>query len=322
MRILLFFIFLSISLPLSAQEWTFSTGLTSQYINGEIQELVYDWHDGERYTMSALYWEIENLFLAGPWAQINRGPFQLKGEFLIPLNEGTGQMQDYDWLGYTSDFASLGLTNPEEEWTHYSRSDVFIKKYLDYTIDLSYKAFTHRFFEMDITAGFQYRQIRWEDIPLYYIYSTSSSFRGSSGNFIEDNAINFEWHSSTGLAGLNFWFIPSPYNIPELQFRLQGQFGFYSYRYTVDEHILRNYQFTDIFAGAIQWDLNASVEYLIGNSIFLSLQYGWSIYPLKDQGTESWTHYLNSGILQGYSENSVGSKAYLYHFGITIAYQY
>lgn len=322
--ILLFFI----SMSLTAQEWSFTGGLESKYINGEVQELVYAWNAGERYTLSALFWEVENLFCSGPWVQVSRGPLSLSVEYTMPLNQGTGQMRDFDWLGYNYGLL-LDLENPEADWTEFSRSDVYIKEYQNFELELSYRTYENRFFGLDVTAGFKYRQMRWEDIPLYYIYSTDRNdrfapviFRGYTGEFTADNAINFEWHSSTGLAGLNLWFIPSPYRLPELRFRFQGLFGYYSYRYTVDEHVLRNYRFTDIFTGAHEWDLELSAEYLFGEHLLLSAQYGWSIFPLKDRGTESWTHYLDSGTLEGYSEDSVGSKAYLYHLGLTIAYKY
>ncbi len=150
-------------------------------VNGEAKEHVYDYEtaDGSRRQLSRLDWDIKNVMMGGFNGSIRLlDKLTLNGGWWLALSEGSGEMDDYDWLNTDS-----------EDWTHYSLSDVDVTE--GYLIDLNvawdlveWKDLTAR-----VLAGYKQDGWTWEDRGVYLLYPEYGYIPQDLGG---DNMINYE----------------------------------------------------------------------------------------------------------------------------------
>ena len=152
-------------------------------LNGEAKEHVYDYEtaDGSRRQLSRLDWDLDKVAMGG--VNVSVRPIKhdlldaltLNVGFWNALSEGSGEMDDYDWLDTGS-----------SDWTHYSLSDVDVTE--GYLLDVNvawdlveWKDLTGRAF-----VGYKQNGWTWEDQVQFGVYN------GIYWDGQDENLINYE----------------------------------------------------------------------------------------------------------------------------------
>ncbi len=141
----------------------FAAQVSLGVLNGEANEHVYDYEtaDGSRRQLSRLDWDLKNVAMGGANGSVRLlDKLTINAGYWAALTEGSGEMDDYDWL----DTAST-------DWTHYSLSDVDVTE--GYVLDLNvawdlvsdWNDLAARVF-----AGYKQDGWTWEDSGKYLLY--------------------------------------------------------------------------------------------------------------------------------------------------------
>lgn len=284
-------------------------GVAMDYHSGIFHELVYYNSSNNSPLMSELIWEVENLVTTTAAMEYKQSKWGIAAAVSLPISRGTGQMEDYDWLGLFSEYSSLNLGTGPDEWTNYSLSDLSIEKYLHLSMHLNAVLLENSSYSLRIEAKYDTLHIRWEDTPLFYIYSNSydpNGWKADRGDFTADNAINYEWHENSIFLGFS-----NHYRLPlKMELYWKILYSIWNDRYTVDEHLLRPQplQFNDWFPNAERMQLEIGL---------LSPQWGiWQLEGLfavdsfsRTRG-DTETLYFLSQFPAGQSMNGAGSFGY------------
>ncbi len=166
-------------------------------LNGEGGEYVYN----GSHKLSELTWDLSQLLMAGLVfsARINER-FSLNAGFWTALNDGNGEMTDYDWFIEGMD------------WTHYSRSDVKVESARVFDINADCMVLERGNFRLSALAGYKHEFWEWSDEIYEYIYSSfmpPAYVRDIRGNMGGVSAIDYE----------------QTYNIPYVGLNAAGRFG-------------------------------------------------------------------------------------------------
>lgn len=220
------------------------------YQQGEAREIVFD----GTHKLSELIWDITGLVYAGGSASLSLGSgLQVNAGYWTAINEGDGEMQDYDWYIVGAD------------WTHFSDGRVDINE--AHTFDING---TLRFLDFDGVAiyaigGFKQMYWDWSQFGGRYIYSVNG-FRDARGTSPDDeNGINYDQTFDIPYVGVG----------ASLQLGALRGSGYLIYSPFVqaednDEHVLRELYFTETFEN-IDY-LGAGVEAVLelGEAFFVS----------------------------------------------------
>lgn len=159
---------------------------------GEAREVVYDYDEvGRRYKLSELFWDIDDVLMAGGVVSAQVGPrYRVQAGFWGSITEGSGRMDDYDWLA--------GSDYP---WTDWSLSDVEVRD--SYAFDLNVSAEVYRQGALSIAGVLGYRrdQWSWKDQLVRYVYS-NEDFRDTVGEGDGSTAITYEQTFDIPYAGV------------------------------------------------------------------------------------------------------------------------
>jgi outer membrane protease len=253
----------------------FALGWNTSLQQGLFNEIVYEYDETVgTYELSHLYWDMQNLVTGGPSMEAQWDHLGLWMDVRFPLYGGNGQISDYDWMGLTIDgsydFTLLGVGVSEDEWTHFSLSDVKIKEYTEWNMGSSWTFFPQRDLNFFAGVNFQYLHIRWEDTPLYRIYSTASvdGFRDIEADFTQSNALNYEYLSISPqiLLGLNL-------SIPwDTTINSSIRYSPLSWRETWDEHMLTGNAYNDIFYYTQILNISLSMKKIISSHYIFKVE--------------------------------------------------
>lgn len=151
--------------------------------DGQAKEHVYDYEtaDGSRRQLSRLDWDLKDIVMGG--ANISIRPANMvkgidiaKGltfntangltinfGYWNALTEGSGEMEDYDWLDTSS-----------TDWTHYSLSDVDVTEgyILDLNVAWDFMQWEKQIVDLTgrVFAGYKQNGWTWEDSGRYLLY--------------------------------------------------------------------------------------------------------------------------------------------------------
>jgi len=166
----------------------FAAELSLGLANGEAKEHVYDYDGpgGARRQLSRLDWDIKNVVMGG--GSLSVRPFSGQNPFLerftvnggmwIALTEGSGEMDDYDWLDTGS-----------ADWTHYSLSDVDVTEGYRLDLNLAFDVWANPSFAVRAMAGYKQDGWSWEDSGDYLLYPEY----GYIPQYLDgENMINYE----------------------------------------------------------------------------------------------------------------------------------
>jgi plasminogen activator len=216
--------------------------------NGLARETVYvPLTTGGRYRLSELDWQIRGVVMAGLRAAAQwSGGQAVALTCLTALNEGTGEMQDYDWL------------EPGMDWTDWSRSDAVVEagRVLDAEASLPLFPLAGSL-QWKGLLGYRYLYWKWSDRGREYIYS-SYGFRDTEGNFGGARLVEYEQWYSIPYAGTRL-------ETTVDQFRLSAsvlvspivQAG------DLDHHLQRKQWFSESFSGGDYLAVSASAAYAL-----------------------------------------------------------
>lgn len=132
-------------------------------IDGEAHEIVYaPVYRGEDASskLSQLDWELKGvLFGGGQLSARITDRIRVNGGAWIALTEGSGQMEDFDWM-----------SDDWPEWTHYSLSDVDVTDGYRFDLNLSYSILQRGAGSCHVVAGYQQDGWSWSDRGIYALY--------------------------------------------------------------------------------------------------------------------------------------------------------
>jgi len=227
-------------------------------VGGEAREFVYAGSaQGEvpaDYKVSELIWDITSLAMAGGTVSAQLGEkLRVNAGFWMGLNEGSGGMEDYDWLDPTT-----------SDWTHFSESDVDIEAAYSLDINASLELFELGPFMVSGVLGYKHDFWEWSDYGGNYIYSTFG-FRDDVGSFGGENGIDYEQTFDIAYFGVQLategsgvrasgYFLYSPLVVAEDR----------------DHHILRDLYFREEFDGGDYIAAGVDVSIDLSETFFIS----------------------------------------------------
>jgi len=173
-------------------------------VEGEAHEIVY-MESGSDLKLSELIWDIESLVMAGGSLSVDYSEAlgRIDNSFVRTLShivlgdrlnvgmwmnvtEGTGSMEDYDWLGRPTTSA----------WTDYSESGVDIDLAYSFDINTAWDLPQFGPFVISSLIGYKRNYWEWSDYGGTYIYSSDPSsptgFRDQRGTFGADVGIDYD----------------------------------------------------------------------------------------------------------------------------------
>jgi len=129
-------------------------------LNGEAKEHVYDYDTGSRRQLSQLDWDLNNIVMGGLNGSFRvMDKLTVNGGFWTALTEGSGEMDDYDWLNQNS-----------SDWTHYSLSEVDVTEGFILDINVAWDLIVWEQGAARVMAGYKYNKWSWEDHGVYLLY--------------------------------------------------------------------------------------------------------------------------------------------------------
>ncbi len=227
-------------------------------VGGEAHEYVYA-GSAQRdvpsdYKVSELIWDISSLVMAGGTISAQFGEsLRVNAGFWVGLNEGSGSMEDYDWLDASID-----------DWTHFSESEVDIESAYSFDLNASLELFELGPFMVSGILGYKHDFWEWSDYGGTYIYSTFG-FRDDVGSFGGENGIDYE----------------QTFDIPYVGVQLATEgsgvraSGYLLYSPLVvaedrDHHILRDLYFREEFDGGDYIAAGVDISIDLNDTFFIS----------------------------------------------------
>ncbi|MFH0879161.1 MAG: omptin family outer membrane protease [Lentisphaerota bacterium] len=230
-------------------------------LNGTAWETVYDnspeYPETKGYKVSELIWDLKDLYMGGGVASVtllNRLHFN--AGYWLPMNEGSGQMEDYDWLKF-----QWG-----SDWTDWSLSDVDVTA--AHMMDLNFSADILKFKGARLKGLVGYKEDYWEwkDHGIRHIYSTASGFRDDVGE--DDYTTGIEYEQTFKMpyfgAGLDYAY---------KQFSVNAYFAYSPWVKADDRdyHVYREVLFTEDFSNGEYFGMGIKGTYAFKNGLFLSV---------------------------------------------------
>ena len=165
--------------PKLAKEVPFAVQGSLGVVNGMAKEHVYDYDTGSRRQLSRLDWEIKNVAMAGFNGSVRLlDKLTVNGGWWTALTEGSGEMEDYDWLDYGS-----------PDWTHYSLSEVDVTEGYIFDLNVAWDLWSQKDMTVRAQAGYKQTGWTWEDRGVYLLYPEYGYVPQDLGG---DNMINYE----------------------------------------------------------------------------------------------------------------------------------
>jgi plasminogen activator len=223
-------------------------------LNGEGKEHVYDYEtaDGSRRQLSRLDWDLKDVAMGG-------GSFSLRvlerltlnAGMWVALSEGSGEMDDYDWM-------DVGST----DWTHYSLSDVELT--MGYVLDMNagWDVFKGEGWRATVLAGYKRDGWEWEDSGVYLLYPDYNYVP----QFLDgENMVNYEQEFQMPYVGIDVEATVLSIGTGAIAGNL-GVSAYLNYAPYIwatdwDEHVQRDLHFEETFEGGEMLGLGAEVRY-------------------------------------------------------------
>lgn len=213
-------------------------------LNGEANELVYD--DATGHKASHLIWDTENVLMLGFGGSITPVHWlKLNGDFWVNVTDSSATMDDYDWFVQGADWT---------HWSHHEDTDVDTITMFDINAEFTVMgSSTSRLFGI---VGYKQDNFEWSAYGGSYVYSVNG-FRDTSGSFADgEKGISYEQTYKAPYLGFGFEMDVAPVTFA-------GRF-IYSPAVdleAVDNHYMRNLEFTDDFETGDLFGLDLALTY-------------------------------------------------------------
>lgn len=231
------------AIPFAAQA---SLGL----LNGEANEHVYDYETGSRRQLSRLDWDLKSIVMGGGSLSARlMDKLTVNGGMWIALTEGSGEMDDYDWLDTGS-----------SDWTHYSLSEADVTAGYILDLNVAWDLVTWNDLTARVFAGYKQDGWTWEDRGVYLLYP---DYGYVPQDLYGENMINYEQEFRMPYLGASAdW--------------LMGNFtfsGYLTYSPIVaatdwDEHVARDLHFKETFEGGDMLGFGLEARYAFTQGFF------------------------------------------------------
>jgi len=212
-------------------------------LNGEAKEHVYDYDTGSRRQLSRLDWDLKSILMGGFNGSVRlMDKLTINAGYWTALTEGSGEMDDYDWLEPTS-----------SDWTHYSLSDVDVTEGYVVDLNVAWDLLVWEDLTARVVAGYKQNNWKWEDRGKYLLYP---EYGYVPEPLYGDNMINYEQE------------IRIPYLGGSVDFGM-GNFTFSGYlnwspvvsATDKDQHVSRTLNFKETFDGGDMLGLGLEARY-------------------------------------------------------------
>ncbi len=234
--------------------------LGAGYLTGESYENVYDPDSGRK--ISQLNWDLSDIFMVGgglsiqpvSWAKLNM-------DIWLKINDGDGDMVDYDWF-------VEGL-----DWTHRSyTTDVDLNTGYMYDINVEFPVFDLEGTEFSLFAGYKYDKWEWEATGGTYIYSTYY-LRDTIGTLPDETGITYEQWYHVPYIGIGF-------KADLTRVTLSGRFiaSPFVQAGDKDQHHLRNLVFEEDFDNGTMIGVDLNGGYHFTDQLALLFKYHYQKY--------------------------------------------
>ena len=242
-------------------------------LNGEAKEHVYDYEtaDGSRRQLSRLDWDLKNVAMGG--VNVSVRPIKhdlldaltLNVGFWNALSEGSGEMDDYDWLDTGS-----------ADWTHYSLSDVDVTEGYLLDVNLAWDLVEWKDLTARAFAGYKQNGWTWEDSGKYLLYP---EYGYVPQDLDGENMINYEQEFRMPYIGASADFTPGDFTVS----------GRLTYSPSVqatdwDDHLARDIHFKEEFEGGDMLGFGLDVRYAFSkgvlNGVFVSAALDYQMIDL------------------------------------------
>ena len=231
--------------PKEGRSLPFAGELSVGWLNGEAKEHVFDYEtpDGRRRQLSRLDWELKNILMGGGNGSVRLGGrLTVNGGFWLALTEGSGEMEDYDWLDLQS-----------EDWTHYSLSEVEVTEGYRFDLNAAWDLVQWRDLTARLMAGYKQDGWTWEDRGVYLLYPEYGYIPVDLGGL---NMVNYEQEFRMPYLGAS----------ADWQWRQWTLSGYVNWSPLVsaedwDEHVDRELFFHETFEGGDSFGCGARVRY-------------------------------------------------------------
>ena len=273
------------------------------YLTGQSYENVYDPGSGRK--VSQLNWDLSDIFMAGgglsiqplSWARLNM-------DIWLKLNNGTGDMVDYDWF-------VEGL-----DWTHRSyTTNVDLNTGYMYDINVEFPAFRLEGTVFSLFAGYKYDKWEWEATGGSFIYSVYS-LRDTIGYLPDDETgITYEQWYHVPYIGIGF-------SAELTRVTLAGRFiaSPFVQAGDKDQHHLRNLVFEEDFDNGSMIGIDLNGSYHFTDQLALMFNYHYQKYnEMKGETTitdlTTGEHYFIGG-------DAASVEHYSHLFSLTMQYTF
>lgn len=235
----------------------FSMGL----LNGDAVEHVYDYEgaNGGRRPLSRLDWDLKDVVMGGGQVSARvTERLSMNGGLWLALTEGSGEMDDYDWMDPGS-----------SDWTHYSLSEVDVTEGYIIDMNLGWELIRSESAALRAVAGYKQNGWSWEDRGVYALYPELGYIPYP---FDGQNLINYEQEFRIPYLGLG----------TDLKSGALTLSGCVNWSPLVeandwDHHVARNIKFKETFEEGDMLGAGVEVRYLIEQGFLRGVFLGASI---------------------------------------------
>lgn len=227
-------------------------------LNGEANEHVYDYEtvDGSRRQLSRLDWDLKGVAMGGGSGSARLlDKLTVNGGLWLALTEGSGEMDDYDWL-------DTGST----DWTHYSLSDVTVTEGYILDLNVAWDLVSTRDLTARAMAGYKQNGWTWEDSGKYLLYP---EYGYVPQDLYGENMINYEEEFRMPYLGASAdWTLG--------HFTVSGHLVYSPIVSATDwdDHVARSLHFKEEFSGGDMMGLGLEARYAFAlgglNGLFLA----------------------------------------------------
>ncbi len=271
------------------------------YLNGEARELVYGQAGADsQYKVSELIWDLESLAMAGlSGSAVIADRFHLRAGFWTAISEGSGQMEDYDWLMYESG----------SPWTDWSLSDVDVTEATMFDINLAVDLYEHRGVTLRGLVGYKQDHWAWTDHGIRHIYSSDPfSPTGFRDEVAEDDY-------STGIEYAQDFFIPylggeAEYRRGGLEVGLRVTYSPIVSAEDEDLHVYRELLFEESFSNGTFVGVGFHALYAFESGFFVAGGIDYQVIP-EFEGDMTITDLSSGEVWDASSSAGISHESYM-----------
>ena len=258
------------------------------WLTGESTETVYDTATGRK--LSELVWDLDSVFMLNAGASIEPTPWlRLNADVWFRLNDGSGSMDDYDYV------------LPGYGFTHWSHSEVELSKGYLIDVNAAFAFYRRGDTVFSALAGYKRDAWEWDARGGSYVYSVNSLY-DTAGNFPHGiTSITYEQWYDVPYLGLSFTSRRAPLT-------LSGRIIYSPFVSANDKdtHHLRDLVFEQDFDTTTMFAVDVGVGYDLTEALALQARFQYQQYA-EAKGSTTITDRA-TGARYNFSGDAAGTE--------------